>query len=69
MWNWLQLALRDYNNAFFLHLDFLQAREYSCTWEKNTHTILVENSDGKEAFARPKAKWQDNINLEPREIK
>jgi hypothetical protein len=37
--------------------------------KRNPHTIVVENSGGKEAFGRPEPKWDGNIELEPREIK
>jgi hypothetical protein len=37
--------------------------------KRNARTIVVHSSGEKEAFGRPKATWDANIKLEPKEIK
>jgi hypothetical protein len=33
----------------------------------NTHNILVEKTEGKRLFRRPRNRWQDNIKMDVKE--
>jgi hypothetical protein len=35
--------------------------------KRNTYRILVGNPEGKRPLGRPRRRWPDNINMDPRE--